>query len=74
MIRDIRVKSINVASCGVIVSSLPCVCFWVINGFKSKSLCEVGPFMILWVGGDAIPLDDRPLRTMSRLKSPNSIM
>jgi hypothetical protein len=47
---EVRVKSVNVASRGVVVSSLPCVCFLVINCFKSYSLCEVGPFMVLWVG------------------------
>jgi hypothetical protein len=70
VIWKISVKSVNVASRGVVVSPLPCVCFLVIDRFESYSLCKLGQFMVLWVGGDVIPLDDRPLRRMSRLKSP----
>ena len=35
MVREIRVKSVNVASRGVVMSSLPCICFVVINRFES---------------------------------------
>ena len=56
------------------MSPLSCVTSLVVNYVEAYVLCESSPFVVIWVRGDVIPLDDLPLSNMSRLKSPARII
>ena len=56
------------------MSSLSCIACLVVDYIETYVLGESSLFVVVWVKGDIIPLDDRPFSNMSRLKSPARMM
>ena len=51
MVREVGIETVYMACRGIVVASLPCETSVVINHVESDVSCEVGPVMVILVGG-----------------------